>query len=401
MLKKILFFILISFIINCNNNKYKNSNKITKANNYFSDKASKYLKRFNNNIGNLNRAIKNSILPSFLLYNNLFSLSASLNESFIVDIPGFNFDEIFQYLTVIDSETVNYNHFFSFVINQTDGEVLDSFIFNSSTEFFNVINTKKISLNPNYFATISAPFFLSGGNNVLLNRHNFTDIIFSKQISLSNDFSFIIPFLANNNSMKLVFNFEDYFIFSTYDSNNGEILYNKSYELFNNTYNSLAIFDMIEKDDQNILLGLKDDNSELSFEGVIFKIQENLPINNSVNFRTNEFNISAETPNGTVSFTILPSMIPLKIIRDREDFIVVGIEFRFFMGEFLSQNCFVFKINSDFTKILNSKIINDTSKPITCSSIVKKNDTFLIGGSIGGFAEPPLFLFITELNSLF
>ncbi|MCP3660628.1 MAG: hypothetical protein GY830_10085 [Bacteroidetes bacterium] len=397
MLKKLLFLIFICVITNCNSHNKSNVSKgkkkeILKSNNSYTQIASKYFKRINNKMGSLNRKIKNSILPSFLLYNNLFSLSNSLNQSYV---SSFENDEFFisQYLTEIDSETINFINGYYIVINQTNGKILDAFSFDLEEVPYLVGNSKKISSSPISYASLSIPSDIFKLESVLLNRHNFTDINYAKKITLPKPiYNPPFPLLSNNNSINLILNIrENEFLFMSFDTYSGENLYNRSYEFVNTSFTSHTVINLIEKEDKSVLLGHSFEKGG-SDEGFIYIIEESIIPNKTVNFGINS---SVLIDNIIQRYF---SLNPYEIIKDEEDFVIVGEIVRKKMNKNI-YDCFILKINSNSSKILNSKIIRDNKNEISCNQIHKNKDEYFIIGTIYAFEAP--FIFISMLNSQF
>ena len=302
---------------------------------------------------------------------------------------AFNFRRSFS---PIDSETFNYNSYLFFRINATNAKILDNFYFSFNDTFLRVDNSVQISPESNYFASLSQSAPLSGPSFLI--KHNFSHIIFSKKIV--NQWAITIGFIdifqgsfsANDETIKLVIGFGvskavDYLSF---DSNNGEVLFNKSYEIGKNSIDSIVIQDLINDGNQSIMIGYNDINTDSSnYETFIIKIEESLPAIIFKNFTLSNYDIA----------------IPYKIINYENDFIVMGSAGNLENQFFSPKSCFIFRINYNLTEITNFKIISDNLESIKCLRMNQDNDSFLLQGFIINLQFGYYNLFVSKLSTSF
>ncbi len=396
LLRRLLFVLTVVFVLSCSEKHEKNilnnyKENLCKTYNYITDTASKYSKKFNNNMGCINRTVKNSILPSFLLFNNLFTLTNSQNELFINTYPllaGIGGSS--QSLTSVDTERIGFAHAVFFLVNQTNGETIDELALvrdiNNPDSLTNILDVITIDTNPDFFVSVS----VLDENDMFLTGFNFTDIFYSKNIS--RDSFATIPIFDSivkndNNTVGIINLIENYILFSAFDAIDGQNLYNRSYNFTNNTFEVHLPTNLITDQNEFILLGVNADIKSDNSQGFVFKItdENSLPVNFT------NFNI----PTSNVTF-------PTKIIKSEEDYIIVG--YTSFAD--LEKNCFIFRLNSDFSEVLNSKLIVDvlnlttTTSSNICFSIEEKQGSFYIGGAVGSTIFGNVF-FISQLDSGF
>ena len=398
MLKKFSILIFISALINCrslsNQNIFnaKKKKEISDTNNSYIQKAKKYINGINCNLRSINRKIKDSIFPSFLLYNQLINSTNSTNESYVSVFKSANFEVL--KCNIIDSEILNCNNIHDLIINQTNGEILDNFNYISGEDLYFPIISEKISSDPLSVATLSGNLQNNLIKYLLLTNNNFSHINYAKNITLPirTLYSTNNPLLVYNSTIKFVINqfVGKESILMSFDAKTGENLFNRSYK-FTAPNTALYIRDLISNDNKTVLLGSRSNSNGI--KGFFYIVDEDDVLNNqAITFLAD-----------TIYLIERYEFIPYQIIKDEENYSLIGYARFDNRTSNTLTDCFILKINSNFSKILNSKLIRDDTKRISCHALVKKDDFYYILGTleiVDSNAEER-FVFISKLDSIF